>query len=59
MPRLVKIRSWHRIRTVTRVGTFVTLCGRLAPSSAATADEFGEERSCESCLRIESQEATA
>lgn len=47
----IKIRSWHIIRTWSRVpNVAVTLCGKRA--SGPTADGFGNERSCETCLRL-------
>lgn len=46
----IKIRSWHIVRTPTRVpDTYVTVCGRTA--TGTTIDYLGEGRSCESCLR--------
>jgi len=50
----IRIRSWHIVRTWTRVpGRAITLCGRSA--SGPTSDGFGESASCETCLRIESK----
>jgi len=47
----IRIRSWHIVRTWTRVpGRAITLCGRSA--SGATTDSFGDDASCETCLRI-------
>lgn len=52
----IKIRSWHVIRTWTRVpGRAITLCGRTA--TGESADSFGNERSCETCLRIQAKQA--
>lgn len=50
----VKIRSWHVFRTWTRAGQALTECGRrVGPDTVVTADELpGNEKSCESCLRI-------
>lgn len=48
----VFIRSWHAVRTPTRMfNTYVTLCGRRATASL-TADELPAGKSCEVCLRI-------
>ena len=47
----VKIKSWHIIRTWTRVpNRFITLCGKMG--TGQSSDTFGDEKSCESCLRI-------
>jgi hypothetical protein len=48
----IAIRSWHVIRTWTRVpGRAITLCGRTA--TGESRDIFpSEERTCETCLRI-------
>ena len=47
----VKIRSWHILKTWTRVpNRFITLCGR--GGYGESADSFGDEKSCETCLRI-------
>lgn len=52
MNEYVRIRSYHIIRTWTRVpGGFITLCGRRGQSNEWVAD-FGNEKTCESCLRI-------
>ncbi len=53
----VRIRSWHGVRTATRVpGRFVTLCGRQA-SSLRVVDLLPlGEKTCESCLRIYAKE---
>lgn len=49
-------RSWHILKTWTRVpGRAITLCGK--PATGSTADDFGDERSCESCLRIKARAA--
>ena len=50
----VEGRSWHLIRTWTRVpGRAITLCGK--PAHGSTIDDFGAERSCESCLRAKAR----
>jgi len=47
----IKIRSWHIISTWTRVpGQAVTLCGKTARGEVKA--DFGNEKSCEICLRI-------
>ncbi len=48
----VKLRSWHIIRTWVTAGQGLTLCGRGFTNAHCIADGFGEEKSCESCLRI-------
>ena len=48
----VKIRSFHLVRLMTRGGQLETLCGRMAPRDAETADSFGDERTCEVCYRV-------
>jgi hypothetical protein len=54
----VKIRSWHGIRSWTRVpNRCKTYCGQTvmtvnAPGRGETAEGFGTERTCETCLRI-------
>lgn len=48
----VLISSWHIIRLTTRGGGKTTLCGRMTGPDAKTADSFGDEASCEVCLRI-------
>lgn len=51
--KYVKIQSWHIVRLSTRTGQWMTLCGRVAHGlGAETADSFGDDRTCESCLRI-------
>jgi hypothetical protein len=51
----IRIRSWHIIRTWTRVpGTALTLCGKRA--TGASADTFGDDKSCESCLRLQAKQ---
>lgn len=48
--------SWHVIRTWTRVpNVAAALCGKRP--SGPTADTFGDEKSCESCLRINAKRA--
>lgn len=50
----IRIRSWHVIRTWTRVpGRAITLCGRTA--EGPTAEGRGDERSCETCLYIKAK----
>jgi hypothetical protein len=52
----VKLRSWHIVRFWTRVPhSFITLCGRRG--SGFSSDTFGDEKSCETCLRIFSKES--
>jgi hypothetical protein len=52
----IRIRSWHIVRTWTRVpGRAITLCGRSA--SGPTAEGFGDDASCETCLRIAAKAA--
>ena len=52
----VKLRSWHIVRTWTRVpGRFITLCGRMG--SGTSSMTFGDEKTCESCLRINAKVA--
>lgn len=47
----VQIRSWHVLSTWTRVpNVFVTLCGRRGSGDSALS--FGDDKTCESCLRI-------
>ena len=50
-PRLVKILSWHIIKFAFE-GGYVTECGRYAPENAETSNDYGHERSCETCLRL-------
>jgi hypothetical protein len=45
----VKMRSWHIVRDEDQTKT---VCGRTVPEGAATAEDFGDEKTCESCLRI-------
>jgi hypothetical protein len=55
----VKVRSWHILRTYTRVPEMaVTLCGRLVRATETRA-ELPAERSCESCLRIATRRVDA
>lgn len=44
----VKIESWH----IAEDSEDETLCGRPIPDDAQLSDSFGDEKSCESCLRI-------
>lgn len=47
----VRIRSWHIVRTWTRVpGRAITRCGRIA-AGASSPFLPSNEPSCESCLR--------
>ncbi len=51
MMEYVQIRSWHIVRTWTRVpNRAITLCGRTAAGD--TSPDLPAEKSCESCLRI-------
>lgn len=53
----VRIRSWHAIRTHTRVpGGVVTVCGRNVVD-ARMSDVLPAGRSCETCLRIVTRKA--
>ena len=48
----IKIRSWHLIRTWTRVpGRAITLCGRSAEGQES-GEPPSDEATCESCFRI-------
>jgi hypothetical protein len=48
-----RLRSWHSIRTYTRVGSILTRCGRLIGPDHQIVDVLPlGERSCESCLRL-------
>lgn len=59
MSEFVKIRSWHIIRTWTRVPRrAVTLCGRRAEGESADTLPM-DEKSCESCLRIAAKRSEA
>jgi hypothetical protein len=52
MNEWIKIRSWHIIKTATRVpGRYVTLCGKSAYGQAQP-DFLEGDKTCESCLRI-------
>lgn len=51
----VLIRSWHVVRHVDRDGNYLTACGRRVGWDARTADTFGDDKSCETCLRVEAQ----
>ena len=49
----VKIRSWHIYRTYTRMfGSALTVCGRAVAAPDVVNDRPGNERTCETCLRI-------
>lgn len=51
----VRIRSWHLVRTPTRMfDTYITLCGRMV-TTTDTRHELPAERSCETCLRIQTR----
>jgi hypothetical protein len=54
----VRIRSWH----ITAPGSWSTLCGRDVATRARVFVFPADEKSCESCLRIQArriaQEAT-
>lgn len=53
MPRWVRIRSWHHLRTFTRDGGALTRCGKRARPPVSTAEELDlNDKSCESCLRF-------
>lgn len=46
----IQIRSWHAIRTATRVpGRFLTRCGKGAEGEVFDVRPAG--KSCETCLR--------
>jgi hypothetical protein len=45
----VKMRSWHLVREEDPTKT---VCGRAVPEGAVLAEDFGDEKTCESCLRI-------
>lgn len=52
MERFIRIRSWHIIRTPTRMpDTYVTLCGKRATGKPAR--DFSNEKTCETCMRID------
>ena len=52
MSEFVRIRSWHVIRTWTRMpGRAITLCGRTSDGESSP-DLPMDEKSCETCLRI-------
>lgn len=55
MKKYVQIRSWHIISGVSRANRVLTLCGRMAAIGAQEADTFGDDKSCETCLRIEAK----
>jgi len=53
MGKYVKLRSWHIVSgSESRGGQARTLCGRYAALNAPRSDSFGDEKSCESCLRV-------
>lgn len=48
----VKVRSWHVLDTPTRMpDVYVTRCGRRAQGPVLD-ERPGNERTCETCLRI-------
>jgi hypothetical protein len=59
MKRFVRIRSWHLIAGISRANRVMTLCGRMAAIGADEADTFGDDRSCESCLRVAAKRGIA
>jgi len=51
----IRIRSWHIIRTWTRVpGRALTRCGKVA--TGEPSNDFGDEKTCESCLRLNAKD---
>lgn len=51
--QFARIHSWHAIRTPTRAfNTYLTVCGRTAVTIDVRDVLPGEERTCETCLRI-------
>lgn len=59
----VRIVSWHVLRTFTRAGGGLTLCGRSATQAQVeetyTTDLPAQGKTCESCLRIAARNANA
>jgi hypothetical protein len=54
MERYVKIRSWHIIRTFTRVpGGAITLCGKRTQGAPMSQVLPLVDKSCETCLRLD------
>lgn len=53
--------SWHATLTFTRTGSVLTRCGRLVPGPKHTVDDQLplNEKSCESCLRLEAHDKVA
>lgn len=49
MDRFVKLRSWHILRDDRNA----TLCGRPVTDPDTSADMPLDEKSCETCLRID------
>lgn len=48
-----KIQSWHIYKFTTRGGQPVSVCGREGDRTAPVVeDRPGDQRTCESCLRI-------
>jgi hypothetical protein len=55
----VKARSWHILRTWSRMpGVAITRCGRRI-DNPETSDTLPADRSCESCLRFDRWAAVA
>lgn len=52
--------SWHALKTFTRTGSALTLCGKTIGGPGdepETSDDLPAEKSCETCLRILAREA--
>lgn len=59
MMKYVRIRSWHVILTPTRAfDTYRTRCGRTVTTTAVTNELPLDEKSCETCLRLDERAAT-
>lgn len=53
MNEYIRMRSWHLIRTWTRVpGRAITLCGRTVQNRETANTLPMDEKSCETCLRM-------
>lgn len=53
----VRIRSWHIVRTPTRMfDTYRTRCGRTVVTKDVRSEFPQDEKSCESCLRIQARD---
>lgn len=53
----IKIKSWHIIKTPTRMfDTYITRCGLKAVGNTANDLPLGE-KSCESCFRYTARDA--